>query len=118
MRHTRSHTGNRRSHHALKAPNLSTCSHCGVQHRPHHMCLECGYYNGRLVMDLGAEKAKRDARIQAKNERIKASTGTPSPEVVETKEAVSTKDEHKKAKEENSKEGKSPKTNKPGKQPK
>jgi hypothetical protein len=75
------------------------------------MCLECGYYNGRLVMDLGAEKAKRDARIQAKNERIKASSGTPTPEVTEVKEEVSTKDEHKKAKEKNTK------TKKPEKQP-
>jgi large subunit ribosomal protein L32 len=78
MRHTRSHTGNRRSHHALKAANLSVCSHCGGQHRPHHMCLECGYYNGRQVMDLSALKAKRDARIQAKKERIKMDSGTPA----------------------------------------
>ena len=70
MRHTRAHTKKRRSHHALKAENLSKCSHCGVLHRPHHMCLECGYYNGRQVMDLTAEKAKRDARIKAKLEQI------------------------------------------------
>lgn len=86
MRHTRSHTGNRRSHHALKAVNLSVCSHCGAQHRPHHMCLQCGYYNGRQVMDLEALKAKRDERIQAKKERIKLSSGTPAEVVTETKE--------------------------------
>ena len=79
MRHTRSHTGNRRSHHALKAMNLSKCSHCGEGHRPHHMCLSCGYYNGRLVIDLVAEKAKRDARIQAKNEKIKNELGVTAP---------------------------------------
>lgn len=105
MRHTRAHTKNRRSHHALKAPNLSTCAHCGAAHRPHHMCLECGYYNGRQVMDLEAEKAKRNARIQAKQERIKAEVGTTSPAVVESpvanREGVSTKDEHKKAREKN-----------------
>ena len=75
MRHTRAHTANRRSHHALKATNLSTCSHCGASHRPHHMCLSCGYYNGRQVMDLASEKAKRDARIKAKEERIKNELG-------------------------------------------
>ena len=75
MRHTRGHSGNRRSHHALKAPNLAVCSHCGAHHRPHHMCLECGYYNGRQVMDLEAEKAKRTARMKAKAERIKVETG-------------------------------------------
>ncbi len=107
MRHTRSHTGNRRSHHALKAPTLSKCTHCGATHRPHHMCLECGYYNGRQVMDLTAQKAKRDARIKEKEERIRVeSTGGATPaQSAETKEAVSTENESKKAKEKN-KEGK------------
>lgn len=106
MRHTRSHTKNRRSHHALKAPALSTCSHCGAQHRPHHMCLECGYYNGRQVMDLEAEKAKREARIKAKEERIKAEAGVPAPEVNEVSEPVSQEDESKAAKEENTQDKK------------
>ena len=99
MRHTRAHTKNRRSHHALKAPALSTCSHCGAYHRPHHMCLECGYYNGRQVMDLESEKAKREARIKAKQERIKAELGETAPETTETKEEVSTEDTSKKEKE-------------------
>ncbi len=76
MRHTRAHTKKRRSHHALSAVELSKCSHCGAMHRPHHMCLECGYYNGRQVMDLASEKVKRDARIKAKEERIKNALGS------------------------------------------
>jgi len=52
------------------------------------MCLECGYYNGRQVMDLEALKAKRDARIKAKKERIKIDGGTPGEVVSETKEPV------------------------------
>lgn len=88
MRHTRSHTGNRRSHHALKAADLSVCAHCGAQHRPHHMCLQCGYYNGRQVMDLEALKAKRDERIQAKKERINVNAATPAEVVTETKEEL------------------------------
>ncbi len=113
MRHTRSHTGNRRSHHALKAPTLSKCTHCGASHRPHHMCLECGYYNGRQVIDLEAEKIKRDARIKEKQERIKVeTTGGAAPVTTDTVEAVSTKDESKKAKEENSGEQKPKKKDK------
>lgn len=93
MRHTRSHTANRRSHHALKAANLSSCSHCGEPHRPHHMCLSCGYYNGRQVMDLTAEKAKRDARIKAKQERIKNELGvSPDTGVAKTEEASEAKE--------------------------
>jgi len=68
MRHTRSHTANRRSHHALTAPNLAVCKNCGAHHRPHHMCLSCGFYKGRVVIDLAAKKKDREARIQAKKE--------------------------------------------------
>ncbi len=89
MRHTRGHSGNRRSHHALKAENLSTCSHCGKPHRPHHMCLECGYYNGRQVMDLESLKAKRDARMSAKREQIKMSAGSSDSGSATQPEAVS-----------------------------
>ena len=76
MRHTRAHTANRRSHHALKNPALAVCSNCGAAHRPHHMCLECGFYKGRQVMDLKAQKEKRTARMQAKREAIKAQSGS------------------------------------------
>jgi len=31
------------------------------------MCLECGYYNGRQVMDLKAKKEARQARLQMKH---------------------------------------------------
>lgn len=88
MRHTRAHTGNRRSHHALKADNLAKCSHCGESHRPHHMCLNCGFYNGRQVMDLTSIKAKRDARIKAKHERITNEFGASSDSGVAQTEAV------------------------------
>ncbi len=96
MRHTRSHTGNRRSHHALKAANLAKCSHCGESHRPHHMCLSCGYYNGRQVMDLTADKAKRDARISAKQERIRSEVGLTTPTTPATETPVVEKTEKKK----------------------
>ena len=79
MRHTRAHTKNRRSHHALKAPNLATCANCGATHRPHHMCLECGFYNGRQVMDLKAKKESREARLQAKREAISAQAAQIDP---------------------------------------
>lgn len=101
MRKNRSQTKQGRSHQALKDPALSTCSHCGALHRPHHMCLECGYYNGRQVMDLEAEKVKRDARIKAKQERITAELGDAEPETTEVSEPVPAEDDSKKATEEN-----------------
>lgn len=91
MRHTRSHTKNRRSHHALKAPTLAVCKNCGANHRPHHMCLECGFYNGRQVMDLKAEKVKRDTRLESKREAIKAQAESIAPsEAVATAAATPT----------------------------
>jgi len=66
MRHTRSHTANRRSHHALKSPVMAVCKNCGAMHRPHHMCLNCGFYKGRVVIDLLAKKKDREARMAEK----------------------------------------------------
>jgi large subunit ribosomal protein L32 len=85
MRHTRSHTANRRSHHALKSPELAVCKNCGAQHRPHHMCLDCGFYNGKMILDLAAKKSEREARMSAKREAIKAQVTDNTPEPVEAK---------------------------------
>lgn len=87
MRHTRAHTANRRSHHALEAPALSTCANCGAKHRPHHMCLDCGFYKGKMVMDMTAKRKSREERMQAKKEAIRDQSGaqeTPA-EVTESK---------------------------------
>ena len=101
MRHTRSHTGNRRSHHALKAPALSKCANCEAQHRPHHMCLECGFYKGKVVVDLAAKKQARTARMDAKKAMI-AEQSTPAtdavPAVVDEKEESAPAKKEKKVK--------------------
>ena len=83
MRHNRSQSAQRRSHHSLKAPALAVCSNCGANHRPHHMCLSCGFYKGRQVLDLVAQKAARDARINAKHDRIKLQSQQVSPSEAE-----------------------------------
>lgn len=70
MRSTRAHTGNRRSHHGLKAMRLSKCV-CGALRLPHKACPECGKYNGRVVIDVVAE-AERTARRAKRHHRIGA----------------------------------------------
>ena len=89
MRHTRAHTANRRSHHALEATTLAVCTNCEAKHRPHHMCLECGFYKGRQVIDLKAKKDKRTARMNAKKEVIKgmgaSDTAVTAPRAKDTK---------------------------------
>ncbi|HEY8170324.1 MAG TPA: 50S ribosomal protein L32 [Candidatus Limnocylindria bacterium] len=33
-------------------PHLEECPHCHEQKRQHRVCPNCGYYNGRLAIDL------------------------------------------------------------------
>jgi large subunit ribosomal protein L32 len=46
----------RRSHDALTAPILVSCTNCGEMHLPHVTCPSCGYYNGREVVAQKEEK--------------------------------------------------------------
>ncbi|MEI6238453.1 MAG: 50S ribosomal protein L32 [bacterium] len=59
MRATRAHRDNRRSHHALTGVRLSKCSNCGGVHQSHTVCVTCGYYNGRQVIDVKAAITKK-----------------------------------------------------------
>ena len=65
MRSTRSHTGNRRSHHALAGVRVSKCQNCGAMHKSHAICMNCGSYNGRKVLDLAAKAASKAKKAQA-----------------------------------------------------
>ncbi len=66
MRHTRSHTANRRSHHALKEPSLSKCSHCGSRKQNHRLCEQCGFYKDRKVIDVVKQIEKKQKKIKEK----------------------------------------------------
>ncbi|HOH47338.1 MAG TPA: 50S ribosomal protein L32 [Candidatus Cloacimonadota bacterium] len=41
----------RRTHDALKLPSFSICSKCGESTRSHHICANCGTYNGKQIID-------------------------------------------------------------------
>ncbi len=62
MRHTRAHTGNRRSHHALKNQALGFCPKCGSAKPAHAMCPHCGFYRDRTVVDVQAALLKKTER--------------------------------------------------------
>jgi large subunit ribosomal protein L32 len=38
----------------LTLPQLSTCPQCASPNLPHRVCGECGYYNGRQVINVSA----------------------------------------------------------------
>lgn len=42
----------RRSHDALTAPNLVHCSNCQELIRPHRLCLKCGNFKGKQVVEV------------------------------------------------------------------
>ena len=68
MRHTKGHTRNRRSHHALTTPRLSNCADCNALHLRHRVCETCGKYKGKQMIDVMAkvEKKTEKAKVKAK----------------------------------------------------
>ena len=54
-RHSKARRNKRRSHDALKAPNLSACPQCGDPKEPHRVCPSCGHYRGRQIFAVEAE---------------------------------------------------------------
>lgn len=66
MRSNRSHTANRRSHHALLGARL-TVSKEGAVHVRHRALLDGTPYRGRSVMDVTAKRAvKKTAQAEKK----------------------------------------------------
>ncbi len=70
MRHNRSQTRQRRSHHALKAAFVMACE-CGAPRVSHRACPTCGRYRGRVVVDH-AGKASAKAARKAKRDKAQA----------------------------------------------
>jgi large subunit ribosomal protein L32 len=42
----------RRAHDSLKLSNLVQCSNCGEMRLPHRVCPNCGFYQGREVIEV------------------------------------------------------------------
>ncbi len=42
----------RRTHFKLHVSGLVTCKHCGAKIVSHRVCPECGYYDGKPVVDV------------------------------------------------------------------
>jgi len=69
MRHTKSHSANRRSHHALKNINFVKCKNCNSLKKSHIICSNCGFYRGRKVLDLVKKIEKKQKKAKAKENK-------------------------------------------------
>ena len=63
MRHTRGHTNNRRSHHALTATNVVKDKESGNLRLPHHLDEITGMYRGKQIFTPKA-KAKHEHKTK------------------------------------------------------
>lgn len=50
----------RRAHDALSHINVVECKNCGADRLPHHICAECGHYNGRAVVVMNDNQSEED----------------------------------------------------------
>lgn len=66
MRSTSSHTGNRRSHHALKKRQFLNCPKCKEPVLPHTACRNCGTYKNREVIDVLKKLTKKERKQKEK----------------------------------------------------
>ncbi len=77
MRHTRGHTGNRRSHHALEATQVVKDKETGNLRLPHHLDEVTGMYRGKQIAPARVTRVSKKEKIKS------ASTKSPSKHVHE-----------------------------------
>jgi ribosomal protein L32 len=68
MRHTKGHQQNRRSHHALEKPALSTEGESKIPRLRHRASPITGTYRGRKVIKVDAKVAKKEMKRATKAE--------------------------------------------------
>jgi len=91
MRHTSSHTKNRRSHHALAASSIVTDKDSGALRLPHRLDETTGKYRGMLIVPerkkaLKKEEKRRERNEGKKEEMLNAGMGHKEPVHVEEKQ--------------------------------
>ncbi len=81
MRHTKGKRNRVRSHHARAAGSFGVCGQCARPVKAHIMCSNCGYYAGRMVVDVLAKldkKARKKKEKELADEERAATTPIPA----------------------------------------
>jgi large subunit ribosomal protein L32 len=55
-KHSKSRTGKRRAHDHLTPPATGNCPNCDEPRLSHRVCPKCGYYRGRVVIEMKEEE--------------------------------------------------------------
>jgi large subunit ribosomal protein L32 len=58
-RHSKTRGRKRRTFWKVTSPDLGVCPHCKTPKVPHTVCLVCGYYRGRQVIEIKEKKQKK-----------------------------------------------------------
>jgi large subunit ribosomal protein L32 len=80
MRHTSSHTKNRRSHHALKNRVIVKDKDSGALRLPHRLDVSTGMYRGKQILpkkEVAAETKDHKKRVEAHKDHHEEGTKTP-----------------------------------------
>ncbi|MFH2012213.1 MAG: 50S ribosomal protein L32 [Pseudomonadota bacterium] len=51
-RHSKSRRDKRRTHQKLSLPQVVLCPQCNEPKLPHRVCLSCGTYKGKTVLEI------------------------------------------------------------------
>ncbi len=61
-KHSRGRRDKRRANWKLVSPSLSKCPQCGTMLIPHRVCAQCGFYRGKLVIEVKKKTKKKAAQ--------------------------------------------------------
>jgi len=61
-KHSAARGRKRRTHWKIKAVSLIPCPQCKQLKLPHRVCLVCGYYDGRQVIEIKVKEKKKKSR--------------------------------------------------------
>lgn len=78
MRHTKGHRNNRRQHLKLEAVGGARCPKCKSFVRPHTICMNCGTYRGRQMIDILAKLTKKERKKKEKELEDQESSNQPN----------------------------------------
>ncbi|HLF17584.1 MAG TPA: 50S ribosomal protein L32 [Candidatus Omnitrophota bacterium] len=70
--HSKRRSRLRRTHWKLRVASFSPCSHCGKPVIPHRVCPFCGFYKGKLIVEIKQKQEEKEAEPQEAKKEAKA----------------------------------------------